>query len=83
MSEAAAVFADAVNALSPERTEEIEGSALVVLRTFTPSRREKFMRGLKWFVFGCHGVVVAVCVTAGIAGLAIGVITTAGLGVGV
>ncbi|MEU0397775.1 hypothetical protein ABZ208_34485 [Streptomyces sp. NPDC006208] len=92
VSEAAAtVFADAVNALLPERTEEIDGSALVVLRTLTPSRREKFMRSLKWFVFGCLGVVVAVCVTAGIAGDAglaiavvpIGVITTAGLGVGV
>ena len=91
VSEAAATaFADAVNARLPERTEEIDGAALVVLRTLTPSRRETFMRRLKWFVSGCLGVVVALCVVAGIAGDAglaialvpIGAITTTGLGVG-
>ncbi|MFE9773564.1 hypothetical protein ACFYOV_18215 [Streptomyces sp. NPDC005931] len=88
---AATAFADAVNALLPERNEEIDGGALVVLRTFAKTRRQRFLRGLKWFVFGCLGVVGALCVTAGIAGVAglaiaivpIGAIATAGLGFGV
>ncbi|ALC24788.1 hypothetical protein ACH46N_11965 [Streptomyces pristinaespiralis] len=92
VSEAAAVvFADAVNALLPERTEEVDGGALLVLRTFAKTRRQKFLRRLKWFVFGCLGGVVALCVTAGIAGVTglaiaivpIGAIATASLGVGV
>jgi hypothetical protein len=88
---AAVVFADAVNALLPERTEEVDGGALVVLRTFARTRRQKFLRRLKWFVLGCLGGVVALCVTAGIAGdvptaiavVPVGFLGTLGLGVGV
>ncbi|GAA4936717.1 hypothetical protein ACFPM3_06630 [Streptomyces coeruleoprunus] len=88
-SEAAATaFADAVNALLPERTEEIDGGALVVLRTFAKTGRQRFLRRLKWFEFGCLGVFVALCASAGIAGVEglaiatvpIGVIATAALG---
>jgi hypothetical protein len=92
VSEAAAVvFVDAVNALLPEQTEEVDGSALVVLRTFARTRRQKFLRRLKWFVFSCLGGVVALSVTAGIAGdvpiaitvVPFGFIGTLGIGVGV
>lgn len=91
VSEAAAVaFADGVNALLTEPAEEIDGSALVVLRTIRTHWRERFLRRLKWFVLGCLGMVVALCVVAAIVGNAgyaiaivpVGAITTAGLGVG-
>ncbi|MFE0646462.1 hypothetical protein ACFW2Y_33400 [Streptomyces sp. NPDC058877] len=93
VSEAAALaFADAVNARLPEQTEEIDGAACTVLHALASSRREQFVRRLKRFVFGCLGTVVALCVAVGaaggdglalaIAGVPIGVITTAGLGFG-
>lgn len=94
VSEAAATaFADAVNGLLEDPaadTEDVDGAALVVLRTIRTLWRERFMRRLKWLVIGSVGTLVALSVVTGIAGGAVypvmivvfGGIGTAGLWIG-
>ncbi|MCX5199372.1 hypothetical protein OOK31_36800 [Streptomyces sp. NBC_00249] len=63
VSEAAAVvFADAVNALLPDPVEEVDGGALVVVRSFARTRLQKFRRTLAWCVLGALGGVVGLSV---------------------
>ncbi|MEV8533122.1 hypothetical protein [Streptomyces sp. NPDC051211] len=69
VSEAAAVvFADAVNALLPDPVEEVDGGALVVVRSFARTRLQKFRRRLAWCVLGALG---------GVVGLSVALIATA------
>ncbi|WP_329120766.1 hypothetical protein [Streptomyces sp. NBC_01353] len=91
VSEAAAVvFADALNALLPVPTDDIDGTSYTVVRSLSPTWHQRFLRRIKWLVIGCLGAVVALCVVVAVAGQAgiiiglvpVGGITTAGLGVG-
>ncbi|MER5961381.1 hypothetical protein [Streptomyces sp. NPDC002057] len=60
---AAAVFADAVNPLLPAAVEEVDGGALVVVRSFARTRLQRFRRGLAWSVLGSLVGVVGLAAT--------------------
>ncbi|MGW7194624.1 hypothetical protein [Streptomyces chryseus] len=89
---AAAVFADGVIALLPDREDgEVDGTALTIVRSLTPTWHQRFVRRLLWGMFGFFVTLVACAVAAGLAGTAVSVIaivvfggiTWASLGVGV
>ncbi|MFD3658852.1 hypothetical protein [Streptomyces sp. NPDC058620] len=92
---AAAAFADAVNALLPQRVEDVEGVALVDVRTFTTTWLQKFRRRLGRALLGCLGGVLALAVATAIAGegptpvggamfiVPLGVMAVIGIGLGV
>ncbi|WP_309056653.1 hypothetical protein [Streptomyces sp.] len=88
---AAAAFAAGVNALRLEPEEEIDGAALVIVRTRKTLWRERYVRRMKRLVLGCVGAVVGVSVLAGLLGDAgraiavvpVGFLATAALGFGV
>jgi hypothetical protein len=93
VSEAAAtLFAKGVTSLlpAPEDGEEIDGATLVVLRTRRPEHRRRFLRRIKWLALGCQGSMAALSTAAALAddmGTAIamvpvGLLATAGFGVG-
>ncbi|MFG2112126.1 hypothetical protein ACGFRB_05715 [Streptomyces sp. NPDC048718] len=73
-----------------EAAEEIDGAALVVLRTRRPAWRRRFLHRIKWLVLGCQGLMAVMSVAALVAGDAgtalamvpFGFIATAGFGVG-
>ncbi|WP_435970118.1 hypothetical protein [Streptomyces sp. Qhu_M48] len=92
VSEAAATaFADGVNSLLLEPDEEVDGAALVVLRTFRTHWQRRHLRRFMWFVLVLLGAVVALSVIAGVTGGAgyavgiavIGLVTAVTLGAGV
>ncbi|MFB7029169.1 MULTISPECIES: hypothetical protein [unclassified Streptomyces] len=92
VSEAAATaFADGVNSLLPEPDEEVDGAALLVLRTFRTRWQRRHLRRFGWFVLVVLGAVVALSVIAGVAGgagyavgtVVTGLITAVTLGAGV
>jgi hypothetical protein len=78
---AAAVFADGVNAMLPEREDdETDGTALTVVRTLTPTWHQRFVRRLLWGMFGFLVALVAFTVVAGLAGTAASVIVMLPIG---
>ncbi|MER7515733.1 hypothetical protein [Streptomyces sp. NPDC126499] len=89
--QAATAFADGVNALSLEPEEEVDGPSLVVVHALRTVARERFLRRLKWFLLGCVGAVVALCVVCAAVGGAghaiaivpVGFLTIGALGFGV
>ncbi|MFF5424573.1 MULTISPECIES: hypothetical protein [unclassified Streptomyces] len=88
---AAATFAAGVNALLLEPAEEIDGAALVIVRTRRTLWRERYLRRMKRFVLACVGAVVGVSVLSVLVGdvgraiavVPVGFLTTAALGFGV
>lgn len=63
VSEAAAVvFVEAVNALLPDPVGEVDGGALVVVRSFARTRLQKFRRRLLGCVLGALGSVIGLFV---------------------
>ncbi|WP_307705290.1 hypothetical protein [Streptomyces sp. V1I6] len=72
---AAAVFTDGVNALLPDREDgEVDGTALTVVRSLTPTWHQRFVRRLMWGLFGFLVTLVAFTVAAGLAGTVVSVI---------
>ncbi|MFF9909685.1 hypothetical protein [Streptomyces sp. NPDC013457] len=65
---AAAAFADAVNALLPQPVEDIDGGAVVGVRTFTETWLQTFRHGLRRVMLGYLGALLALAVTTAIAG---------------
>ncbi|MFJ7155955.1 hypothetical protein ACIQUQ_13535 [Streptomyces sp. NPDC101118] len=69
VSEAAgAAFAEAVNALLPAPAEDVDGAALVDLRTFTKTWLEGYRRRLGRVVLGYLGAILALALVTAIAG---------------
>ncbi|MFJ8295008.1 hypothetical protein ACIQ9R_03945 [Streptomyces sp. NPDC094447] len=63
VSEAAAVvFADAVNSLLPARSDEVDGAALVVVRSIGRTRLRTFRRRAVWGTLGALAVVIGLTV---------------------
>ncbi|MFE6817139.1 hypothetical protein [Streptomyces sp. NPDC057677] len=91
---AAAAFADAVNVLLPVPAEDVDGSALVEVRTFTRTWLQRFRRTLGRVLLGCLGGVLALSVTNAVAGdgrtavtgallvAALGALAVVGIGLG-
>ncbi|MFE6787604.1 hypothetical protein ACFVFF_35630 [Streptomyces sp. NPDC057680] len=91
---AAAAFADAVNVLLPVPVEDIDGSALVEVRTSTRTWLQRFRRTLGRVLLGCLAGVLALSVTNAVAGdgrtavtgallvAALGALAVVGIGLG-
>ncbi|MEU2114697.1 hypothetical protein ABZ567_03360 [Streptomyces sp. NPDC016459] len=85
---AATAFADGVNSLLLDPEEEVDGAAMLVLRTLRTRRSRRALRRTKWYALGCLVTVVALSVIGGVAGgfvypvaiVPIGAITAVALG---
>ncbi|MFC9385793.1 hypothetical protein [Streptomyces venezuelae] len=65
---AAVVFTDAVNALVPRSVEEVDGPALVELRTFTKTWVETYRGKVGRVLLGCLGGILVLAVITAIVG---------------
>ncbi|MFD3571338.1 hypothetical protein [Streptomyces sp. NPDC058667] len=88
---AAAAFADGVNSLLLDPEEEVDGAAMLVLRTLRTRRSRRALRRTKWYALGSLVTVVVLSVIGGVAGgfvypvaiVPVGAITAVALGAGV